>query len=498
MADQKTEPTGNAVEESLPTSGRGLIWGLSARLMVLTIAFLMLAEFLIWAPSVARYRLDYLQEHLAEAHLAMVAVDAMKSDSVDMDLEEQLLLYTGTHGIVLNLTDHRMLMVGETMPPRVDIDVDLSNSSLLSLQVDAFRTLAQPKNRVLRVLGVSPKDPGILVEVIIDEHLLRMAMINFSWRILGLSVVISLFTAVLVFLSLNWLMVRPIRRIIRNLGRFRDRPEDATRVIEVSRRTDEIGIAERELQGMQEEVRRSLGQKTRLAALGAAVARVTHDLRNTLATVALASERLSSIQDTKVQRVMPRLYQAIDRAVRLCSQTIDYVSASDLKLRKEPFHLAELMSEVDVALREIDLPAEHDGQDEKIEMSWQNRVPFEITVVGDRHQLFRAFSNLAQNARLEGATTFVVAASMMPDGKNVIIHLVDDGPGLPMKTQEQLFQPFAGSSRKGGTGLGLVIAYDIFQAHGGRIDLIETGPEGTDFCIELPAEEAPLILDDEE
>ncbi|MBT7506537.1 MAG: HAMP domain-containing histidine kinase, partial [Rhodospirillales bacterium] len=326
--------------------------GLSVRLMILTIAFLMLAEFLIWAPSIARFRITTLEQHIAEAHLAMIAVDALKFGDVDMDLEKQLLFYTDTYGIVLNLTDQRMLMVGDTMPPQVDIEVNLSEGTFLSMCMDAFETLSQTHNRVLRVIGPSPKNPEIGVEIIMDEAPMRDAMIQYSWRILGLSVVISLFTATLVYMSLQWLMVRPIRRITRNLGHFRNMPEDATRVIGESSRADELGTAQRELRGMQEEVRHALGQKTRLATLGAAVARVNHDLRNTLATAVLASDRLATIEDPEVQHVMPRLFNSVHRAVRLCSQTLDFVSASDLNLKMEPFHLSELISEVGVVMRE--------------------------------------------------------------------------------------------------------------------------------------------------
>lgn len=471
--------------------------GLSIRLMVLTIAFLMLAEFLIWTPSVSRFRKDYLEQHIAEAHLAMIAVEALKSGTVDMDLEKQLLSYTDTYGIVLNLTDQRMLMVGDAMPPKVDVNVDLSKGTFLTLVMDAFETLSQDQNRVLRVMSMSPKNPAIGVEIIIDEVPMRDAMIRFSSRILGLSVVISLFTAALVYLSLQWLMVRPIRRITRNLGHFREMPEDSGRVISESSRTDELGIAQRELRGMQEDVRHALGQKTRLATLGAAVARVNHDLRNTLATAVLASDRLATIEDPEVQRVMPRLFNSIHRAVRLCSQTLDYVSASDLNLRLEPFHLSELVSEVGVALRE-ELPM-MDSQDEDhaSDMAWLNRVPFEVTVIGDRYQLFRVFHNIALNARMAGATSFSVVAAMRPDGKSVHVDLIDDGPGLPAVTQEQLFKPFAGSARRGGTGLGLVIAHDIVVAHGGKIELSDTGATGTTFYIELPAEETIMTLDDD-
>ncbi|MBC8241286.1 MAG: HAMP domain-containing histidine kinase [Alphaproteobacteria bacterium] len=479
-----TENPKSGAKSSPPRVDRFSIFtGLSARLVVLTIAFVMLAEFLIWAPSVSRFRKNYLEENIAKAHLAMIAVGSLNSDAVSRDLEQELLFYTNTYGIVLNLSDQRMLMVGDTMPPKIDLDVDLSDDRFLGWVRDSFSTMAQRENRVLRVMGPSPKNPEIEVEIIIDEAPMRDAMIYYSWRILGLSIVISMFTAALVFFSLQWLMVRPIRHLTRNLGQFREKPEDPDRVIKPTDRTDELGRAQRELRIMQEEVRLALRQKTRLATLGAAVARVNHDLRNTLATAVLVSDRLSTIDDPEVQRVMPRLYNAMDRAVRLCSQTLDYVSASDLKLRLEPFHLQELLTEVGVALRE--------GLSEQT-MAWDNDVAFEVTVIGDRHQLFRAFHNLALNAQMAGAKHLMVSAQVSDDV--ACIDLMDDGPGLPEKTRDHLFEPFAGSSRKGGTGLGLVIAHDIVVAHEGQIELTKTDATGTTFRIHLSALQGDELL----
>jgi len=485
MTEAETKPEGQT-PESAPeavqrhidrASGRtGIFTGLSARLVVLTMAFVMLAEFLIWTPSVSRFRKNYLENNISEAHLAMVAVSALDAGTVSRDLEQELLFYTNTYGIVLNLTDQRMLMVGDTMPPQIDLDVDLSDDRFFGWVQGTFSTLAQQKNRVLRVMGPSPKNPEIGVEIIIDEAPMREAMINYSWRILGLSIVISLFTAALVFFSLQWLMVRPIRYLTLNLGQFREKPDDASRVIRPTNRTDELGRAQRELRVMQEEVRQALHQKTRLATLGAAVARVNHDLRNTLATAVLASDRLSTIDDPEVQRVMPRLYKAVDRAVRLCSQTLDYVSASDLKLRLVPFHLQELMTEVGAALRE--------GSPDQ-SMAWHNDVAFEVTVMGDRHQLFRAFHNLALNAQMAGAAHLTVSAMVQDHVAH--IDLADDGPGLPTVAREHLFEPFTGSSRRGGTGLGLAIVHDIIIAHKGQVELANTSKAGTSFHIRLAA-----------
>lgn len=450
---------------------------LSARLLILTVFFVMLAEFLIYAPSIARFRKVFLEEHIARAHLAMVAVDSLPSMPMDKKLQDDLLFYTGTHAIVVNQRDRRILMVGSDMPPRVELEVDLDKSTFFGWIRDAFDTLFQKYNRVMWLKGTLAKNPAIQVEVILDEDPLRRAMYDFSWRILTLSIAISLITAGLLFVSLQWLMVRPIRRITQSMAVFREDPEDQTRAIAATQRTDEIGVAQRELAVMQQEIRAALLQKTRLATLGAAVAKINHDLRNSLATAALASDRLAGSPDPDVKRVANRLYNAIDRAAALCGQTLRYVSEVEPGLNLSRFPLRTLVDEV-IGQNPPNGGAEpHDG------VRWENAVPANLEIEADRDQLFRALSNLAINARAAGARTVTIGAAR--HDSRISIAVADDGPGLSEKAQQKLFQPFTGAAREGGTGLGLVIAKDILRAHGGDIALEATGPEGTRFRLDL-------------
>jgi signal transduction histidine kinase len=449
---------------------------LSARLLVLTVFFVMLAEFLIYTPSISRYRKVYLEEHVATAHLATLALEASADGMISDDLEKDLLRHADSHGVILTQANRRMLMLSGKMPPKVDATFDLRRGTFVMWIGDAFTALAQKKNRVLRVIGTSPKDPTVTVEVLLDETPMREAMYAYSARILELSIVISLFTAGLVYLSLQLLMVRPMRRITDSMTAFRENPEDAERTITPSGREDEIGVAQRELADMQRDLRAALQQKSRLATLGAAVAKINHDLRNSLATAVLVSDRLADIDDPEVKQVTPRLYDAIDRAVTLCSQTLNYVSDGTPAVKPSHFHLHELVAEVSAAMRTPE--AQPNG------FAVDNTVDMELDLEGDRQQLFRVLSNLAQNARQAGAGKVRISAEK-EDG-TVVIEVADDGPGLAPKARSRLFQPFAGSARQGGTGLGLVIVRDILRAHGGDITLAETGDSGTRFRLDLP------------
>ncbi len=457
-----------------------VLTSLSARLLILTISFVMLAEFLIWAPSVSRFRKTYLEEHVVRAHLATLALDAMPDSAVNRNLSDVLLTHTLAYGIVLNGPKRRVLMLSREMPPAVDLTVDLRKGAFPSWIFDAVETMTMDDNRILRVIGMSPQSPEVTVEVIMDEAPMREAMLAYSQRILNLSLVISFFTAGLVYLSLRWLMVLPMQRIAANIQSFRQAPEDATREIRPSDRRDEIGVTERELAKMQDELRQALQQKTRLATLGAAVAKVNHDLRNSLATAVLAFDRLANIDDPEVKRVLPRLYNAVDRAVNLCSQTLNFTSEGALRLSPSRFHLQELIAEAASAFRDAD----DQGRTIRID----NRIPFECDLIGDRTQVFRVFENLIKNAREAGADT--VTISVQEGSDKLAIAIIDDGSGFDDRARAKLFEPFAGSFKEGGAGLGLVIARDIVKAHGGDIELCEDGSSGARFEITLPRRDA--------
>lgn len=452
-----------------------LVRSLSARLLILTVAFVMLSEVLIYAPSIGRFRLTFLEGRLAAGHLAILALEATDDKMVTEDLEYELLDHVNAYSVALRKSESSLkLMLMVDTPGEVDAAFDLREASFFGLIGDAFMSLWHTENRVLRVVGLSPKEPGTLVEVVLDEAPMRAAMWEYSQRILALSFGIAFFTAALVYLSLHWLMVRPMRRITGSMVAFRSAPEDATISLPHSDRGDEIGIAQRELTSMQEGLRSALQQKTRLAALGTAVTKINHDLRNILATAVLVSDRLTGSEDPEVRRVTPTLLRAIDRAVNLCAQTLNFTREGPPVLDLSHFDLRDLVQDVGE-----ELPEAVAGSS-----AWLNRLEAGTDVEADRDQLFRVLANLGHNAIQAGATEVAVTARQ--SGDRFVIDVQDNGPGLPPRAREKLFQPFEGSARVDGTGLGLAIARDLMRAHGGDIELDKSDADGTRFCLILP------------
>lgn len=454
-----------------------LLRGLSARLLILTVFFVMLSEVFIYAPSIGRYRLTYLQEKLSAAHLAILTLEAAPDFMVGPDLQRELLSHVGARSVALSKPGAGKLMLMDSQLPPIDESYDLDSQGFFTLIGDAFMVLTSEGDRLIRVMGSSPKDQEVTVEVVMHQTPLREAMLGFSQRILALSLIISLITAALVYLSLQLLMVMPMRRITESMIAFRRDPEDGHSLVRASDRSDEVGLAQRELARMQEVLRDTLTQKTRLAALGTAVSKITHDLRNILATARLVSDRLADIDDPAVKRVAPTLLAAIDRAVNLCLQTLDYTTEKPPRPVFDDFPLRDLIEEVGQGL----------VVDETQHRIWNNEVPEGLELEADREQLYRVLHNLGNNAFEAGAGMVTVRCES--SDRRLSIDVVDDGPGLPPRALENIFKPFESSARRGGVGLGLCIANDLVRAHGGRLALASTGAEGSRFRIELPLRE---------
>jgi signal transduction histidine kinase len=390
------------------------------------------------------------------------------------ELKAQLLGHAGARAIIIAKPGQVRRVLAGDMPPTADAQIDLRSVGMISPIADAYTTLFGKGSRVLRIIGVDPGEGGVVVEVLVDERPLRQGMIAFSWRILGLSIVISLITAALVYLALQWMIVRPLRRLTTNMLAFRDAPEDPLNVIAVSPRRDEIGLAQRGLAEMEQALRASLRQQARLAALGVAVTKISHDLRGILSTAQLLSDRLADSTDPNVQRLAPTLIGSIDRAVALCGQTLDYARDDLPPPQRSRFVLAGLVQEAGGVVSLLT------GNRAR----WDVAVGTDLEIVVDRDQMFRVLVNLGRNAVEAGATSVRVSATVTPGG-NILLEVSDNGPGLPAKARDKLFMPFTGSARAGGTGLGLAIARDVIHAHGGQITLAVNTASGATFRIEL-------------
>ncbi len=454
----------------------GTLHSLSARLLILTLVFVMLAEVLIFVPSIAFFRLNYLIKITDFAHLATLSLLASPDNMVSDELREELLFRVGARSVVFHGANSRLLILSENMPPSIDADFDLADRNPLMLIEDAFMSLMIGPGRIIRVVTPIENEPNSSLEVVIDETPLIAAMYDYAWNIFLLSLIISTLTAVLVYLSLLWMMVRPMRRLSESMIAFRRAPEDITRRLVPSKRQDEIGVAERELEIMQTRLRAALKQKQHLVALGTAVTKISHDLRNILSTSQIVSDSLAEIKDPKVQKIVPRLMTSIDRAIDLCTQTLKYGKAEEREPKKERFLLAALVNEVKTSV----------GLSEDNTIVWNSQIPAGLMVNADRDQFYRILLNLCRNSVQAMEAGGVIDISAARTANHTLFRISDSGPGLPAKAKEHLFEPFSGSTRSEGTGLGLSIAHELITAHGGEILLERSDVNGTVFCLDIP------------
>jgi signal transduction histidine kinase len=466
---------------------RGL--GLSAKLLLLTIMFVMLAEVLIFVPSVANFRITWLSDRLTAARLAALAAQAAGEGKVPDALRNELLRTAQVRAVSWIQDNERRMVLPPSAPVEFDDVYDFRASARpgglwneLSLRTrliwDALAVFFARDGRAIRVLG-EPVMAGDQIDIVMLEAPLKTAMIRYGLNVLGLSVIISVITAALVYFALNSLFVQPMTRITRNMLSFSENPEDASRIIVPSQRRDEIGTAERELAHMQEELTHTLQQKSRLAALGLAVSKISHDLRNMLASAQLISDRLRGVPDPTVQRFAPKLIASLDRAISFSESTLRFGRAEEPAPRRELTPLRALVAEVGDGLG---LPRED-------VIAWAIEVEEALRIDADRDQLFRVLSNLCRNAlqalEQQENPKGTIRVTANRHGKRVTIEIADDGPGVPQKARAHLFQAFQGSARAGGTGLGLAVAHELVSAHGGSIRLLDT-ERGTTFLIEIP------------
>jgi len=456
--------------------------GLSGKLFALTVAAIMMAEVVFYVPSIALQWVNWLNDRLAAAHTAALVLKAADKEMVPDSLTRQLLESIGARMVAMRIDQSRRVLATTVVTQQIRQDIDTRDVSMLRAIVGAFDTLLLRRDRdIMRVVGPAPMG-GDFLEIVIDEGPLRRAMWRYSRNVLMISLVISTIAGALLYLALHYLFVQPMHRLTSNMTAFRADPENPARVITATGRQDEIGIAERELATMQHDIASMLQQKNRLAALGLAVSKINHDLRNLLASAQLISDRLSHLPDPRVQRFAPKLMRALERAIDFCQSTLSYGRAQEPAPDRKMIGLAALIEEVRETL---DL-----GPDARI--SWVSAVERGLTVDADHDQLLRVLNNLARNAvqALEARAPNDPARDQVRitgrrQGAVVMIEVADTGPGFPEKARAHLFEAFQGSARAGGTGLGLAIASELVRAHGGEIRLAE-GTIGATFHVIIP------------
>ena len=460
--------------------GRRVLWpgGLSARLLLATLLVVVMTNAIIVPVLLATRQREWLSDKIAAGELASFVVSAAPQGKVTANLKQQILKSAGLVAVNVQTEGAMKSVLAPAKLPKTVYRIDLRQNDPLSELSAPLETLFGGGDRMVLVIDRPHYVAGELVEALAPDAPLQSILVdNFRELLIG-----ALFTSVmagaLVYVFLTFFLVRPVQRITRSMERFRVDPEDPAAHLEPSGRRDEIGRAEVELDRMQSDLRAALASRARLAALGEAVAKINHEMRNMLTSAQMASERLATSGDPVVARTLPRLERALDRAATLATNVLDFGRSEEPAPQPRP---TPLRAALEAAAEDAQLEG-------RVTLATDIAEPAQVWA--DPDQLHRILVNLMRNAREaitaagdEAAGT--VSASLAVVDHVSVVRVTDTGPGLPERARANLFQPFS-SGRRGGAGLGLAISRGLAQAHGGDLTLVETGPAGTSFELRLP------------
>ena len=300
------------------------------------------------------------------------------------------------------------------------------------------------------------------VTLVVPPYYMRAMLLAHAKNLAVLVLGIFVLTALALFLLLHCKVMRPLRQLFDKILHVAAHPllpaqHKNGKPYSLLHDTDSV------LARLDQHSAYQRAQREKLANLGAAVAKINHDMRNVLSAATLVSHSLTHSKDPVVARVAPRVTGAIDRAVNLCQQMLTYINAPQ-QLNTAATDMHGLLAEI---RRGLAIGIAYHGPK---------------TLCVDGGQFFRLIFNLADNAGKAGAKHVVIRITNNASG--VTMDIADDGPGMDGATKKRLFKPF--QAKNGSTGLGLSIARDIAFAHGGNLKLNATSPAGSVFRLSLP------------
>jgi signal transduction histidine kinase len=461
---------------------RSFFAGLRGRLLILTAGFVLVAELLIYPLLAGIYRNAWLEQRAQAAQIAALAVEAAPEGDVSDELSREFLGKAQIVSVAVQAEDLREQILApsiEITPPLST--VDLRETTVFTGMIGAFGHMFAPDGHFLRILLRPSMTPDAEMEVIVPESALKQALFDFSRTILLVSVTVSLLTGAVVYFAIYRLVVRPMQHLTKSIVSFSEHPETAE-IKDNPGGAEEMRQANTALQAMQRTVSASFRQRKRLADLGEAVAKINHDLRNSLAAAQIVSEGLGQSEDPRVKRAAPRLERAIERAIGLAEATLRYG-------RAEPPGPNLQCVNVVPALQE----AAAEGLTGWPDIDWKLDAPGKLNAEADADHVHRIIANLVRNAaraiseQAGREAKGRISARAFRQGDSVIVEISDNGPGIPNAVMGRLFQPFSGSASRDGAGLGLAIARELARGMKGELELSENSARGAAFTLRMPA-----------
>ncbi len=437
---------------------------------------------LIYPALAGIYRNGWLEQRAQAAQIAALAVEAAPDGRVSDELSRQLLAQSQVVSVAVQGEDIREMILAPSLELSGElVSIDLRDQSGLRPIFGAFEHMLAPPGRFLRIILTPSLTDDVEMEVIVPESALRAGLFGFSRTLLVVTLIVSLVVAALVYFAVYRLVVRPMQGLTQSIVQFSEAPEGAELKLAPGG-SDEMQRANAALLAMQKTVSAAFRQRKRLADLGEAVAKINHDLRNSLAAAQIVSEGLSQSDDPRVKRAAPRLERAIERAISLAEATLRYGRADPPAPNVAPMNMIPAIEE-----------AAAEGLAGQPEIEWSLQAPDRLPAAADADHVHRIVANLVRNAARaisgqQGRTRpGKISARAFRQGDAVIVEIADNGPGVPHAVISRLFQPFSGSASRDGAGLGLAIARELARGMKGDLELSSNGGEGAAFRLRVPA-----------
>lgn len=470
---------------------------LSSKLLLLTILSVLIAEVIIFVPSVANKRQQWLNAvHKMVATSSLLLNDNNSGSPLSQKTQETLLRSSGTSAIIIHQGKQTKVLASVPQPTEVSHFIDLTENNILHQFKDAISSLFFGGERMLQISGPAGLN-GETVDIIMNEAPLHSYLVKNARITAIVSLIISLIAASLIYRIIHAMLLQPVRNMHLNMIEFAQNPEDPSLNVPFTERKDELGVAQNHLAQIQAHLQQLFHKQKYLADLGLAVSKINHDMRNILASAQLMSDNLADTKDPVVRRFAPRLIRTLNRAIAYAETVITYGRTQEPPSERIRIALHPLVNDV----------AETLAIPEASRIEFRNLVPEDFYADIDQEQMVRVLTNLCRNSvqamsadmnvlshpaikgqallhKDQKSKSLTITAGRI--GSTAIISVADTGPGLSKKARDNLFKAFHGSTRSDGTGLGLVIAQDLVRAHGGTIEFRDDYTEGAAFEIRIP------------
>jgi signal transduction histidine kinase len=285
---------------------------------------------------------------------------------------------------------------------------------------------------------------------------------------------------------------RPLHRLVD--GTVRISKGDFSQAIAISS-GDEVGDLARSFNEMtgqllharerMEDANRKLVQHEKLASIGRMAATIAHEIRNPLTSVKLNVQKIAEEEGfaETVKAHLDLTLEGIDQIERFIKELLNFTRVQELSL--ERFPPEQVIEESLKMLRDVLAQKKV-----AVETTFAEGLP-PILVDGDKMR--QVFLNVIRNAHeaLEAGGKISIACDTVEEGgrMKVRVRIADNGPGIPEKDRESIFEPFF-STKPSGFGLGLANARKIVEQHNGTIRVGKKRGRGSAFVILIPTEEA--------